>query len=108
MSDKPHKHEKWEKFKGAMKKAGKWTVKNLLPVAVSMAAGGLGLSTALGGLTTELFTKFSNANIKIPISEDKFKEKLEELCHGEGKVIEYLQEKLEETNKRSWSLKISN
>ena len=77
MSDKPHKHEKWEKFKGAMKKAGKWTVKNLLPVAVSMVSGGLGLPVALGGLASELFKKFSDANLKIPISEEKFKEKLE-------------------------------
>ena len=53
---------------------------------------------ALGGLASELFKKFSDANLKIPINEEVFQQKLEELCRGDGKVIEYLQEKLEDAN----------
>ena len=100
MEDKPHKHPKWEKFKGALKKAGKWTVKNLLPVAVSMAAGGLGLPVAIGGLASEIIKKITDAKLKISIPEETFKQKLEDLCQGQGKVIEYLQEKLEEANEQ--------
>ena len=98
MKDKTDKQKKWEKFKEAVKKAGKWTVKNLLPVAISIAAGGLGLPAAVGGLTSEIFKKLTDKKIKILIPKEVFQEKLEELCKGEGKVIEYFQEKLEESN----------
>ena len=98
MDDKPPKNPKWEKFKSAMKKAEKWTVRNLLPVAVSTAGGGLGLPAALGGLASELFKNFSDTNLNIPFSEEIFIDKFKDDLIGEGNLVEYLQEQLEQAN----------
>ena len=99
MDNKTNKHPKWENFKVTIKKAGKWTVKNLLPVAVSLAAGGLGLPAAISGLASGILKSFSDANIKIPLSKEVFQEKIRDLCKGKGRTIEFLQFSLEQANK---------
>ena len=98
MSDEQQKHPTWEKFKETMKKAGNWTVNSMVPVVVSLSAGGLGLHVAIAGLASELIKKFSAVNVKMPLTDEEFKQKLIELCKGEGKPIEYLQEKIEGAN----------
>ncbi|GAI10881.1 unnamed protein product, partial [marine sediment metagenome] len=59
---------KWPGFKRNLKKFGKWTCANVLPVSIGLITGGVGLLPALSPLISEITKKLTKK--KIIVSQD--------------------------------------
>ena len=54
-----------EKFIEGLKKTGKWVLKESIPIAISMATGGLGLGAVIAPVVTDIVLKLKNRGLNV-------------------------------------------
>ncbi len=87
----------WERVKDGLKRAGKWALKNSIPVAISLATGGLGLTTAVAPLVSQVVSFFRGKGLEI--SGDATQQIGESITSGSENILSLLQERIQQDNR---------
>ena len=87
----------WDRVKKPLKKAGKWALKQSIPVAIGIATGGIGLSAAVAPVVENIISYFRSKGLNVSNETESLVTKLMEE-HGDNSV-DLLQKMLEDDNR---------
>jgi len=92
-----NKKTPYQKIVAALKTSGKWAVKTSVPIAISIATGGVGLGILVAPLVNRLVNYFENIGISLP--DDINEDIISMISSSEAKVVDELIDKIFEKNK---------
>ncbi|MHA1999595.1 MAG: hypothetical protein ACTSU9_15915, partial [Promethearchaeota archaeon] len=98
VSSNPNDETEWGRFNKKLKRAGAWVYKNVLPPAVSVLTGGVGMGAASAPLIKEIIRKLRGKKLQIQ-DENTVSECIGEIIGTGGQVaIEKLSTVLQQEN----------
>nr|MDO8083447.1 leucine-rich repeat domain-containing protein [Candidatus Sigynarchaeum springense] len=86
----------WERVKDGLKRAGKWALKNSIPVAISLATGGLGLGAAVAPVVSHVVSFLRKKGLAISGHATRLIE--ETITSGSENMIQELQDRIRADN----------